>query len=150
MKRIAALAGTIALATMAMPAQADMGGYGLSAIRIAVNNDAREMEFFKNLGMKVGRLHHPGQQEMTWDKPGVGPAIILMHKDATNPLPTGVTSLILFVPDAAATAKAMKASGFPGIEDPKPSTSAFMEYSVKDPEGNVMLLIAPNPNAPKK
>ena len=149
MKRTMALAAAIALG-VAMPAQAEMGGYGISSIRMAVKDDAREMEFLKILGMKVGRLHHPGQQEMTWEKPGIGPAIILMHKDDSVALMPGSMSFVMFVPDAAATARALRAAGFPGITDPKPGTGSFIEHSVKDPEGNVMLLIAPNPNAARK
>ena len=149
MKRTMALAAAIAFG-VAMPAKAEMGGYGISAIRMAVKDDAREIEFFRILGMKVGRLHHPGQQEMAWEKPGIGPNIILIHKDANTPLVPGTVSLVMFVPDVAATAKALQTAGFPGITDPKPGTGSFLEHVVKDPEGNTMLLIAPNPNAVKK
>ncbi len=142
------LAGT-ALIAAAVPAQAQQfGGYGLSQVRATVTNYDKEIAFFKILGMKVGRLFHPGQQEMTWDKPGLGSSIIVTQKSATM---TGTaTQMLFFVPDMAATLKALKDGGFADVPEIKPATTPSIELQIKDADGNVMLVVAPNPNAPKK
>lgn len=144
MKWMKGVAGALALAA-SVPAAADFGGYGIMGVRIAVTDDAKSMAFYTHLGMKVGRLYHPGQQEMTWEKPGLGPTIVLHHKDASTTLVPGSAYFLMFVPDIATTVKELRAAGFKGIEDPKPSKTAVTEHMIKDPDGNQILLIAPTP-----
>jgi predicted enzyme related to lactoylglutathione lyase len=133
-----ALIGSPALA-------AEFGQYGLMGVRIAVRDEPRAMEFYKLLGMKVGRLYHPGQQEMTWDKPTQGPNLVLLDPQTKTKLVPGTASFMMFVPDVAATVRALRAAGYKGIEDPKPTKNPATELSIPDPDGNQILLIGPTP-----
>lgn len=134
------------LALAAGPAAAaEFGQYGLIGVRIAVRDEPRAMEFYKLLGMKVGRLYHPGQQEMTWDKATQGPNLVLMDPQTKTKLVSGTASFMMYVPDVAATAKALKAAGFAGIDEPKPSKNPYVILMIKDPDGNQIELLGPTP-----
>ena len=67
------------------------------------------MAFYKLLGMKVGRLHHPGQQEMNFEDPTQGPGIVLMSGETK--LVPGTNNFLIAVPDTHAVAKALRAAG---------------------------------------
>jgi hypothetical protein len=97
------------------------------------------------LGMQIGRLYHPGQQEMTWPKPSQGPRIILIHDESgQSKLIAGTASLMMQVPDVAAFAKDLKDSGYPGVGEPK-STDSFVVLLIKDPDGNQIEVLGPVP-----
>ena len=144
MKRMKLLIAMLAL-TGSQAMAAEFGQYGLMGVRIAVKDEARAMEFYQLLGMKVGRLYHPGQQEMIWDKPTQGPNIVLMDPQTKTKLVPGTASFMMFVPDVAATVKALRAAGYKGIEDPKPTKNPATELVIPDADGNQILLIGPTP-----
>jgi hypothetical protein len=136
------LGAAAALSLAASPSiAAEFGSYGMSALRIAVKDEARSKLFYSNLGMKVGRLHHPGQQEMAWENPNQGPAIILMSQDTK--MTPGTASFLMYVPSLTATVKELRDAGFRNIPDPKPTNPRFTEVPIQDPDGNTILLIGP-------
>ena len=134
-----------ALVLAAMPAAAaEFGKPGLAHVRIGVTDEARAMRFYQILGMKVGRLYHPGQQEMKWDGDGQGSVLILtLAGPKVKPTP-GTASLTFYTASVPATVAALRAGGFTA-PDPKPATGQIQELVIQDPDGNSILLIAPAP-----
>jgi len=122
----------------------EWGEYGMASLRIAVKDEARSIQFYQLLGMKEGRLHHPGQQEMNWDKRSQGPGIVLMS--AETDLVPGTANFIILVPDTHATAQALREAGFPDIGEPY-ETPVYTGLRVKDPDGNLIDLKGPLPDA---
>src|SRR5690242_14182263 len=97
MKWMIGLIGALALA--ASPVHAvEFGQFGMQSLRIAVKDEAKSIAFYKHFGMKVGRLHHPGQQEMDWDTPAQGPGIVLFSSPSKLLTP-GTNNFLIMVPD---------------------------------------------------
>jgi catechol 2,3-dioxygenase-like lactoylglutathione lyase family enzyme len=123
-------------------AAAELGKFGMLSLRIAVKDEAKSIAFYKVLGMKVGRLHHPGQQELNWDTEEQGPGIVLMSGDTK--LVRGTNNFLISVPDTHAVAKALRAAGFSDIGEPH-DTPSYVGLTVKDPDGNTVNLLGPLP-----
>lgn len=133
----------VALAIAASPSfAAELGKFGMLSLRIAVKDEARSIAFYKHLGMKVGRLHHPGQQEIVFEDPTQGPGIVLMSGDTK--LGRGTNNFLIAVPDTHAVAKSLRAAGFPDIGEPH-NTESYVGLTVKDPDGNTVNLLGPLP-----
>jgi catechol 2,3-dioxygenase-like lactoylglutathione lyase family enzyme len=145
MKWMMTLACAFALVTAPATA-AEFGKPGLAGVRIGVKDDARSMRFYEILGMKVGRLHHPGQQEMIWEDKAQGAPLILVHAGPDSKLLPGGVSLMIFSANVAATLQALRAAGF-SANDPQPNPAAIVEAAFPDPDGNLILLIGPKPKA---
>jgi catechol 2,3-dioxygenase-like lactoylglutathione lyase family enzyme len=143
MKWMTSLACALALA--AAPASAaEFGKPGMAGVRIAVKDDARSILFYKTLGMEVGRLYHPGQQEMKWPDPNAGPALVLISDGKSTQLVPGTVSFMVFSADVPATIAALRAAGFTA-PDIKPGQTPYVELAFPDPDGNTILLIGPRP-----
>lgn len=143
MKWMTSLACALALA--AAPAvAAEFGKPGMAGVRIAVKDDARSILFYRTLGMQVGRLHHPGQQEMKWADPNAGPPLILISDGKNAKLVPGTVSFMFFTADVPATVAALRAAGFTA-PDIKPGATPYVELVFPDPDGNTILLIGPRP-----
>jgi predicted lactoylglutathione lyase len=120
-------------------------GYGIIGVRIAVKDTQKSEAFYTKLGMQVGRLYHSVQQEMTWPNPSQGPKVFLVHDESgQSKLLPGTASLMVQVPDVAAFAKDLKASGYPDVGEPK-STDQFVVLMIKDPDGNQIEVLGPVP-----
>src|SRR5262245_55825539 len=133
----------VALSIAASPSLAtEFGRFGMLSLRIAVKDEARSIAFYKVLGMKVGRLHHPGQQEIDFEDPTQGPGIVLMSGETS--LVRGTNNFLISVPDPHAVAKARRAAGFPDIDEPH-DTPSYVGLTVKDPDGNTVNLLGPLP-----
>ena len=133
----------VALAIAASPSTAaELGKFGMLSLRIAVKDEAKSIAFYKQLGMKVGRLHHPGQQEMNFEDPNQGPGIVLMSGDTR--LVPGTNNFLIAVPDTHVVAKSLRAAGFPDIGEPH-NTPSYVGLTVKDPDGNTVNLLGPLP-----
>ena len=136
------LAAAAGLAMTTAPASAaQMGHYGIAGISVPVKDEAKAKLFYSHLGMKVGRLHHPGQQEMAYENPNQGPPLILMSLDKTV-MPV---SILMFVPSVGATVDELHQAGFKDVANPKPATGRIQELVIADPDGNKILLIGPAP-----
>lgn len=146
MKWMTSLACALALAT-APAAAAEFGKPGISGIRIAVKDDAKSKQFYQILGMKIGRLHHPGQQEMAFEDKNQGPPLILINVTPDSKLRPGGTGLMFFSADVAATLRALRAAGFTANDPPPHPTAPIVEAVFMDPDGNQILLIGPKPKA---
>jgi catechol 2,3-dioxygenase-like lactoylglutathione lyase family enzyme len=132
-----------ALVIVASPSiAAELGKFGMLSLRIAVKDEARSIAFYKHLGMKVGRLHHPGQQEIVFEDPTQGPGIVLMSGETK--LVRGTNNFLIAVPDTHAVAKALRAAGFPDIGEPH-DTPSYVGLTIKDPDGNTVNLLGPLP-----
>lgn len=143
MKWMTSLACALALA--AAPASAaEFGKPGMAGVRIGVKDDAKSIRFYQVLGMQIGRLHHPGQQEMKWADPNAGPPLVLIHAEPGSKLVPGGVSFMFFTADVAATVAALRAAGFTA-PDATPGTTPYIELVFPDPDGNTILLIGPRP-----
>ena len=70
---------------------------------------------------------------------------MLVHDESgQSKLMPGTASLMVQVPDVAAFAKDLKASGYPDVGEPK-STELFVVLMVKDPDGNQIEVLGPVP-----
>ena len=133
----------VALSLAASPSlAAEFGRFGMLSLRIAVKDEARSISFYKVLGMKVGRLHHPGQQEINFEDPTQGPGIVLMSGETK--LVPGTHNFLISVPDTHAVAKALRAAGFQDNDEPH-NTSNYVGLTVRDPDGNTVNLLGPLP-----
>jgi len=133
----------LALSIAAAPSlAAEFGRFGMLSLRIAVKDEAGSIAFYKLLGMKVGRLHHPGQQEINFEDPTQGPGIVLMSGETK--LVPGTNNFLISVPDTHVVAKALRAAGFQNIEEPH-NTPSYVGLTVKDPDGNTVNLLGPLP-----
>mgnify|MGYP000569036695 CR=1 FL=1 len=132
----------VAMVLISSPALAvEWGQFGMQSIRMAVKDEAQSIAFYQHLGMKVGRLHHPGQQEMNWDTPAQGPGIVLVSGD-TRIVP-GTNNFLITVPDTMAVAKNLRAAGY---DVPEPhETPNYVGVTVQDPNGNTLNLMGPLP-----
>ena len=138
------LGAVAALSVVASPSlAAEFGRFGMLSLRIAVKDEAKSIAFYKLLGMKVGRLHHPGQQEINFEDPTQGPGIVLMSGGDTTLVP-GTNNFLISVPDTHAVAKALRAAGIPNVEEPH-DTPNYVGLTVKDPDGNTVNLLGPLP-----
>ena len=140
MKRMIVAAAALGLAASPLAA-AEFGKFGMLSLRIAVKDEAKSIAFYKVLGMKVGRLHHPGQQEINFEDPTQGPGIVLMSDSKLVP---GASNFLISVPDTHAVAKALRAAGFQNIDEPH-NTPSYVGLTVKDPDGNTVNLLGPLP-----
>ena len=68
-----------------------------------------------------------------------------MDPQTKTKLVPGTASFMMFVPDVAATVKVLRAAGYKGIEDPKPTKNPATELVIPDADGNQILLIGPTP-----
>ena len=138
MMRVAVLLAIAASPSIA----AELGKFGMLSLRIAVKDEAKSIAFYKHLGMKAGRLHHPGQQEIVFEDPTQGPGIVLMSGETK--LVRGTNNFLIAVPDTHAVAKALRAAGFQDIGEPH-NTPSYVGLTVKDPDGNIVNLLGPLP-----
>lgn len=143
MKWIATMACALALAA-APAAAAEFGKPGMAGVRITVKDDAKAIKFYQVLGMKIGRLHHPGQQEMTWENQVQGPPLIIVTAEPGARQVPGNASFMIFTPSVAGTVVALREAGFTA-PDPKVGAAPIVELSIQDPDGNWILLIGPKP-----
>lgn len=148
MKWMMTLIGALVLA--ASPVLAfEWGQYGMASLRIAVQDEARSIAFYRLLGMEVGRLHHPGQQEMNWEKASQGPGIVLVSDPALLErgdirLVPGTANFLITVPDTHAVAEALRDAGFSVAGEPR-QTPHYVGLTVRDPDGNLINLMGPLP-----
>jgi predicted enzyme related to lactoylglutathione lyase len=137
------MCAVVAMSMAASPAAAaEFGKFGMLSLRIAVKDEAKSIAFYKVLGMKVGRLHHPGQQEMNFEDPTQGPGIVLMSGETK--LVPGTNNFLIAVPDTHAVAKSLRAAGIEGVGEPH-NTPSYVGLTVKDPDGNTVNLLGPLP-----
>jgi catechol 2,3-dioxygenase-like lactoylglutathione lyase family enzyme len=147
MKWTMGLVGALALAAALPSAAADAAwsGYGMIGIKIAAKDYQKSINFYTTLGMKEGPRHNPAEQELNWGSGVKGPIIILVHDETGRiKLPAGNSSLMMQVPDVAATAKALKDSGYPDVGEPR-SNKTYTVLMLKDPDGNSIEMLGPPP-----
>lgn len=146
MKAITHLAGALALAfattAPAQPAPAQPV-LGLYAVKIAVKDFQKAIDFYGKLGMKPGTKYNAMEWELTWGAPGRGSSIVLVRDESgrMHVTPSG-GFLVVAVADVRATANALKAAGYAGIGTPAVTPMAAM-LMLKDPDGNQIELVGP-------
>jgi catechol 2,3-dioxygenase-like lactoylglutathione lyase family enzyme len=141
---VAALALAQASELMAADAASDKWtGYSLVGIKIAVKDYQKAIDFYTKLGMKEGQKYNPAEQQLKWDNTSQGSMIILVHDETGRVnLTAGSATLMMQVPDVAATAKKLKDSGYPDVGVPR-DTKTYTVLMIKDPDGNQIEMLGP-------
>lgn len=143
MKNLMAIAGVLALA-MAAPARAQERPTGMYGLKLAAQDFEKAVQFYTLLGMARGPKFG-NNQELHWDAPAKGSAIMLIPR---KPGEGGGNYLMISVVDVPATATRLKAAGFPVIGEPRTNPRATV-LMLKDPDGNtVELMGGPGGTAP--
>lgn len=143
MKDLMALAGAFTLVAMA-PAQAQERPIGMYGMKIGAQDFEKSVQFYTLLGMARGRKYG-NNQELHWDAPAKGSAILLVQRKLGE---SGGNYLMISVADVPATAARLKAAGFPVTGEPRTNPRATV-LIVKDPDGNtVELMGGPGGGAP--
>jgi predicted lactoylglutathione lyase len=146
MKWTMGIVGALALAAASVSMAADAWtGYSMIGIKIAVKDFQKAIDFYTKLGMKEGPRHNPAEQELRWNDASQGSIIILVHDETGRiNLTAGSASLMMQVPDVAATAKKLKDSGYPDIGQPR-DMKMYTVLMIKDPDGNQIEMLGPPP-----
>jgi catechol 2,3-dioxygenase-like lactoylglutathione lyase family enzyme len=146
MKWTMGIVGALALAAASVSIAADAWtGYSMIGVKIAVKDFQKAIDFYTKLGMKEGPRHNAAEQELRWDNPSQGSIIILVHDETGRiNLTAGAATLMMQVPDVAATAKKLKDSGYPDVGVPK-DTKVYTVLMIKDPDGNQIEMLGPPP-----
>lgn len=144
MKRLMAIAGALALAAAA-PAYAQERPTGLFGLKIGVQDVEKSGRFYTLLGMVLGPKYG-ANQELHWEAPARGSAIMLVPAQANT---TGGTYLMISVADVPAAVARLKAAGFPVAGEPRTNPRATVLIT-KDPDGNTVELMGGPGGAPAK
>jgi catechol 2,3-dioxygenase-like lactoylglutathione lyase family enzyme len=120
-------------------------GYSLLGIKIAVKDYQKSIDFYTKLGMKEGQKYNPAEQQLSWDSASQGSMIVLVHDESGRVnLTAGNATLMMQVPDVAATAQKLKDSGYPDVGTPT-ATKMYTVLMLKDPDGNQIEMLGPVP-----
>jgi predicted enzyme related to lactoylglutathione lyase len=140
MKRAVAMIALLAVAGVSASAASEPAApVGIIGVKILVKDFQRAMDFYSRIGLMVGTKYNKTEQEMLGEQ---GLRLILVNEESPKHIP-GNSSLMVNVPDVAATAKALRDAGFPGIGEPRVTARASI-LIVKDPDGDdVEILSAP-------
>lgn len=145
MKNLMALAGALTLVGMGS-AQAQERPSGMYGLKLGARDFEKSAQFYTLLGMARGPKYG-ANQELHWDAPAKGSAILLV---ARKPGESGGSYLMISVADVPATAARLKAAGFAVTGEPRTNPRATV-LIVKDPDGNtVELMGGPGGAAPGK
>lgn len=144
MKSLMALAGALVLAAIA-PARAQERPTGMYGLKVGAQDFEKSAKFYTLLGMARGPKYG-NNQELHWDAPAKGSAILLVQ---ARPGDTGGSYLMISVPDVPATAAQLKAAGFPVTGEPHTNPRATV-LIVKDPDGNTVELMGGPGGTPTK
>jgi catechol 2,3-dioxygenase-like lactoylglutathione lyase family enzyme len=128
---------------------AEVSGYRLAGVRLAVTDYDKSMAFYTQLGMKVGERYNAREQQLKWDDRSQGSDIILYRDDGSGriKLTPGTASLAFWVPDIRATIKRLRDAGYADIGEPR-DMKRFLILLTKDPDGNSIELAQPVGTAP--
>lgn len=120
---------------------AEPSGYTLPAVKIAVTDVQKTIDFYSTLGMKVGQKYNAFEQQLRWGDDSQGPNIVLMDANHERvKLRPGGAFLVFGVPDMAATIKQLREAGFADVGAPR-DFKQFLILITKDPDGNTIELV---------
>ena len=142
MKNLMVIAGALALAATA-PAHAQDRPTGMYGLKLSAQDFDKAAQFYTLLGMARGPKFG-NNQELHWDAPAKGSAILLVPR---KPGEGGGNYLMISVADVPATAARLKAAGFPVTGEPRTNPRATV-LLVKDPDGNTVELMGGPGGAP--
>lgn len=142
MMKLVAIAGALALAVTA-PAHAQERPTGMFGLKLGAGDFEKSAQFYILLGMAKGPKYG-SNQELHWDAPAKGSAIMLVPR---KPGEGGGSYLMISVTDVPATAARLKAAGFPVTGEPRTNPRATV-LIVKDPDGNTVELMGGPGGAP--
>lgn len=148
MQKIAMLVAAMAafLAQPATPARGqDAFVAGLRSVKIAVTDFERSAQFYRALGMEDG-MSRPDVHEMVWNDAATQNSGVMMVSSAYAEragMAWGGTYLMIVSADIDATVSALKTAGFQDIGEPMAMGGMVKLLIIKDPDGNIVELIAP-------
>jgi catechol 2,3-dioxygenase-like lactoylglutathione lyase family enzyme len=142
-----ALIGAAALAALIVSSPtiaAEVSGYRLAGVRIAVSDYDKAIAFYTKLGMKAGEIYNARERQLKWDGRSQGSDIILYHSDGNGglKLTPGTASLAFWVPDMKVTVEKLRNAGYPNVGEPR-DMKTFLILLIKDPDGNSIELAQP-------
>lgn len=116
------------------------------AVKLAVRDVAKTIEFYSILGMEAGPQHNEWETELRWDRPERGSAIIMVDETKSERfhVQRGGATLIISVPDVYAALERLETAGFAISGEPH-VTAVSAIIMIQDPDGNWIELAGPAP-----
>jgi catechol 2,3-dioxygenase-like lactoylglutathione lyase family enzyme len=144
------MVGVIALTTMsgyAVAADAPLLA-SMMSVKLGVTDFQKSTDFYvKYFGMKAGAKYNEAEQGVDWPTGTQGSNLVLVHDPSGKlKLTPGEGWIMIKVPDAKKTAKAMIDAGVKGVEAPV-EIAAYHTIVVNahDPDGNMVEMLQVGP-----
>jgi catechol 2,3-dioxygenase-like lactoylglutathione lyase family enzyme len=133
----------LALAVTPELALAQEARSGVIGLKLGVTDFQRSADFYRHLGLEVGRKPNAIEWELRSASTQGGAVIYIVRStNGASRIPAGGGFVMIGVRDVRATGLKLKQAGYTGIEEPR-VTAMYATLIVRDPDGNQIEILGP-------